>query len=103
MNIDRSPLTRGHRSLYRHNKFYPGDAAYNLTNLTLIQGPLDVDRLRMAMESVIDSSDALRTDFIEEAGVAYCQVDRSRNPQCRLVYRPEGTSEEEVIREIHSS
>lgn len=103
MVIDRVPLTRGQQSLYRHHKFYPGDAAYNLTNLALIRGPLDADRLRIAMESVLDGSDAFKADFVEEAGVAYCHIDRRRRAQCRLVYRPEGTSEEEFIREVHSS
>jgi amino acid adenylation domain-containing protein len=103
MSIDRVPLTTGQRSLYRHHKFHPGDTAYNLTNLTLISGPLDVARFTTALESAVDASDSLRMDFVEEAGVAYGRVDRRRGPQLRLVNRPQGMSEEEFIGEIHSA
>ena len=102
MMIERSPLTRSQHSLYRHNKFYPGDTAYNLTYLTLVSGRLDVERLRTAMDSVVDSSDTFKLDFVEEAGTAYRRVDHRRRPQVTVVNRPEGVPQEEYVREIHA-
>ncbi|PWT87444.1 MAG: hypothetical protein C5B54_12340, partial [Acidobacteria bacterium] len=76
--------------------------AYNLTFLTLISGRLDVERLRIALDSVVDSTDIFKMDFLEEAGTAYCRIDRRRRSPVTVVHRPEGVSEQEFIREIHS-
>ncbi|MDT8999133.1 amino acid adenylation domain-containing protein [Paucibacter sp. APW11] len=88
------PLNAGQRSLYRHQQFYPGDSAYNLTTLTHIQGPLDVALLEQALQQVLNGADCFKSDFVERDGQPWQRIDTDREVRIQVLHRAAGLSVE---------
>jgi amino acid adenylation domain-containing protein len=81
------PMTVGQRSLYQHHRFYPNDTAYNLTFLTHIKGPLDVERLVAAIEGVVNDNDTFKVDFVERNQTPVQRLDRTRTTTVEIIER----------------
>ena len=62
------PLSFAQERLWLIHRMDPGSAAYNVPLFSRIDGPLDVEALRLALETVVHRHEALRTVFREEGG-----------------------------------
>jgi amino acid adenylation domain-containing protein len=95
-------LTLGQRGLYRHHRLYPNDTSYNLTYLTKIEGPLDAQKLRAVIESVLEDNHAFKIHFIDTDGrIAEC-LDSARAPTVGHIERAADMSEEEFERQVYA-
>ncbi len=56
-------LSFGQQRIWRLSRLAPGSAAYNIDSSYRLRGPVRVDSLRAALESVIRRNEALRTVF----------------------------------------
>ncbi len=63
-----APLSYGQRALWYLHRLAPESGAYNLAVALRIRGPLDADRLRAALQGLVDRHPALRTAFPVEGG-----------------------------------
>jgi non-ribosomal peptide synthase protein (TIGR01720 family) len=62
------PLSSAQERLWLLDRLDPGDPTYNLAFGVRITGPLDPDRLRQAIATVVRRHDALRTRFVVADG-----------------------------------
>lgn len=62
------PLSRAQEALWVASEMSPGSAAYNMAAAFLIEGPLDLSRLRDALIEVARRHRILSSVFVEEAG-----------------------------------
>ena len=99
---DLVPLLKTQRNLARHQKYHPGDTAFNLTFLTKISGPLDVDRLERVLRAVSSETEAFKVDFPEIGGTSFQRSDETRQPAVALFRRPESVTEDEFVRGIYA-
>ncbi|MEO7583965.1 MAG: amino acid adenylation domain-containing protein [Ferruginibacter sp.] len=59
------PLSHAQKRFWILSHFKDGSAAYNVSNVFLIEGKLNVDAFKRALDSVIERHEILRTVFIE--------------------------------------
>lgn len=64
-------LTPMQQSLWLAYQFEPESTAYNLPMFLSLDGPLDVERLVLCLESLVERHEALRTRFFLRDGVPY--------------------------------
>ncbi len=62
----RNPLSYAQQRLWFLDKWEPGSPLYNLPTAARIRGPLDIERLRSALNEIVRRHEILRTTFIEE-------------------------------------
>ncbi|WP_433056617.1 condensation domain-containing protein [Dactylosporangium sp. CS-033363] len=74
-----APLAPAQLRLWFLQVLEPDDAAYNMALVYNLTGPLDVERLRRALELVVERHDTLRTRFFEADGEPL-QVVTARRP-----------------------
>ncbi|GAB3830829.1 hypothetical protein GCM10027610_019880 [Dactylosporangium cerinum] len=60
-----APLSIGQQRLWFLHQLDPTDAAYNMNLTYRLRGPVDVDRLRTALGTLVDRHETLRTRFLE--------------------------------------
>lgn len=99
---DLVPLRKTQRNLARHQQYHPGDTAFNLTFLTKISGPLDVERLVHTLQSMSSETEAFKVDFPEIGGTSFKRVERTRQPSVTLFRRPDDVAEDEFVRRIYA-
>ena len=95
-------LCKTQRSLARHQSYYPGDTAFNLTFLTRVTGPVDVERLHGALLSISRAHRTFRTDFVEQGGAFSKRVVSEREPQVPLLTRAPHIPQEEFVRGVQA-
>ena len=78
-----SNLTRSQLMIWTGQQLSPGVPLYNMSFRFDLHGDLDIDSFNAAFQILIDRCDALRTVFIEQAGVPMQHV------QPRISYQPE--------------
>ncbi len=71
---ERIPLTSGQRRLWLMDQFSPGLIAYNSPMGMWLHGPLDVESLRGALQSLVDRHEGLRTVYRAQAGQPYQEI-----------------------------
>ena len=69
------PLSRGQQRLWFLSRLEPESPAFNLALGLKIEGDLDIDILREAINTVIERHEPLRTTFIEENGDAKAVIN----------------------------
>src|SRR5687768_6055980 len=57
------------------HELHPGVPVCNEAVVLWLEGPLDRDRLRAALDRIVEEHDALRTRFVQRAGVLYAEVE----------------------------
>jgi amino acid adenylation domain-containing protein len=62
------PLSFGQQRLWFLDKFAPGEPVYSIPMAFRLRGPLDVDRLRSALNTVVTRHASLRTTFPDQGG-----------------------------------
>ncbi|WP_039932372.1 hybrid non-ribosomal peptide synthetase/type I polyketide synthase [Streptomyces viridochromogenes] len=93
----RLPLTPAQRRIWFLEQLHPGTAMYHEPKAIRLDGPLDVEALRWALDRVADRHPALRTVFGHTDGVPYQEI-RDRAPlDCPLVDHT-GSTEAEALR-----
>ncbi|GAA3457939.1 non-ribosomal peptide synthetase [Dactylosporangium matsuzakiense] len=78
-----APLSPAQLRLWFLQVLQPDDAAYNMTLVYRLRGPLDPHRLRSALETVVERHGTLRTRFFERDGEP-AQVVTDRRPVLEL-------------------
>ncbi len=63
-----APLSFEQEMLWRIEQTIPDRSTYNVPRAMRIRGPLDVERLRAALDALVVRHDVLRTRFVERAG-----------------------------------
>lgn len=71
---ERIPLSAGQRRLWLLDRFSPGLVAYNMAQGLWLEGPLDVECLQVAAQSLVDRHEVLRTIYRSEAGLAWQEI-----------------------------
>ncbi|KMS72083.1 amino acid adenylation protein [Streptomyces viridochromogenes] len=95
----REPLSPAQRRIWFLEQLHPGTSMYHEPKAIRLDGPLDVEALRQALQSVVDRHEALRTVFRQHDGVPYREVlDRVRL-DCSVDDHT-GASEEEALRAV---
>ncbi|MCS7482453.1 non-ribosomal peptide synthetase [Umezawaea endophytica] len=79
------PLSGAQQRLWFLTQVDPTAVAYNLSVALRVRGPLDVARLRGALDDVVARHEALRTTFHATAGVPYQEVRPSAPVDLRTV------------------
>lgn len=82
---DEGALSYAQRGLWFLDRLQGQDATYNITTALRLDGVLDVDRLRACLARLVDRHAALRTRFVEDAGVPRRVVDADVADAMRLV------------------
>ncbi|HEX6098724.1 MAG TPA: condensation domain-containing protein, partial [Thermoanaerobaculia bacterium] len=72
--LDRLPLSFAQERLWFIHQLEPGSAAYNVPASVIVEGELDVDRLRAAFDLIIARHENLRTVFPNHDGRAHQQI-----------------------------
>ncbi|HET9182779.1 MAG TPA: amino acid adenylation domain-containing protein [Candidatus Angelobacter sp.] len=65
---ERVPLSYSQRRLWFINELQGASTEYNMPEALRLRGPLDVDALRRAIQTIVDRHEILRTHFQEEQG-----------------------------------
>lgn len=65
---DEHALSRGQQALWFLYRLAPESTAYNIYGTLRVRGPLDLDAVQSAMQTLVDRHAALRTTFHEEDG-----------------------------------
>ncbi|MDB4970229.1 MAG: tycC2 [Myxococcales bacterium] len=65
---DALPLSFAQQRLWFLDQLEPGSAAYNIPAALRMHGPLDVEALRRAIETIVARHEVLRTTFVAEDG-----------------------------------
>jgi hypothetical protein len=81
IDSDAGPLSPGQESLWLASQLAGDGAPYHLAVGFDILGPLDVDRLRHALELLVDGHESLRTRIVAGIGSQPEQVVRGRAPE----------------------
>jgi amino acid adenylation domain-containing protein len=68
------PLSYGQRSLWSLHQLNPESAAYNIAGAVRIRGPLDIEAMRSAFQTLTHRHAALRTRFAAVDGQPFQQV-----------------------------
>ncbi len=64
------PLSFSQQRLWFLDQLEPGTATYNLSKIVRLKGNLEVEKLRSALQSIVDRHEILRTSFVSENGQA---------------------------------
>ncbi|SES27119.1 nonribosomal peptide synthetase protein BlmVI [Lentzea xinjiangensis] len=91
------PLSEGQQALWFEHELDPHGAAYVLSRVLRIDGPLDVAVLGRALDALVARHPALRTSFPVEQGRPWCRVDRT-GPGLRVVDATADTDDELAAR-----
>ncbi|HET9382615.1 MAG TPA: amino acid adenylation domain-containing protein [Streptomyces sp.] len=95
----REPLSPAQRRIWFTEHLHPGTSMYHEPKAIRLDGPLNVEALRGALQSVADRHEALRTVFGQQDGVPHREVlDRVRL-DCPVDDHT-GASEEEALRAV---
>ena len=92
----RAPLSFAQQRLWFLDQLEPGSSTYNVPRALRLDGALDADALRRALEEIVDRHESLRTVFRSEAGELWQAVEGSRSvplPLTDLSELPEGAAE----------
>ncbi len=73
----RFPLTHGQQALWFIQRLAPESSAYNLADAIRILGPLNIDAMRQAMQTLIDRHSLFRTTIHDDDGAPYQVVHNS--------------------------
>ncbi|MEV8437257.1 amino acid adenylation domain-containing protein [Actinosynnema sp. NPDC051121] len=93
----RFPASSGQRRLWLVDQLLPASPVYNIGWRIRVDGPLDVEALRVALNALVARHDALRTRFAAEDGVPVQVVSRaSAVPLVRLSGDVDAVVREEV-------
>ena len=79
-----SELSSMQERLWFLAQMYPRSAVYNLPNARRMRGPLDVEALRTALETIVERHEILRTTFQERGGQPF-QVVNDANLDFKFV------------------
>jgi amino acid adenylation domain-containing protein len=63
------PLSPSQRGAWMREQIHPGNLFYNVFRTLRFTGPLDVERLRQALQAIVDRHDILRATFTTRDGV----------------------------------
>ncbi len=98
------PLTPNQTRLYNFQTAYPNDPAYRLTFLYKITGNLDIYRLKKVLETVCDSIDAFKVDFVEVNNNIYQRYSDEKKHQFEVICRDANNSpaqfHEQIIKQV---
>ncbi|WP_162958555.1 non-ribosomal peptide synthetase [Nocardia yunnanensis] len=87
MTVRRRSITSAQRKLHTQQILFPEDPAFNVGFLLRIQGDIDIDRLRAALDNVARGAEPLNEYFVEYDGVVHAEYDpglRYRTPLTEL-------------------
>ncbi|MFJ5676395.1 amino acid adenylation domain-containing protein [Streptomyces sp. NPDC093097] len=94
---DRLPLTANQEALWFEHESDPRGAAYHLSRVLRLDGPLDVPALDRALRALTARHPALRTRFPVHGGRPWCQVE-PEGPRLRVVEVPTERDEDLTAR-----
>ncbi|MEU2764500.1 amino acid adenylation domain-containing protein [Streptomyces sp. NPDC007094] len=95
----REPLSPAQRRIWFLEQLHPGTSMYHEPKAIRLAGPLNVEALRGALQSVTDRHEALRTVFRQQDGVPYREVLDQMRLDCSMDDHT-GASEEEALRAV---
>ncbi len=81
----RQPLSRGQQALWFIQRLAPEGTAYNMVDAVRVRGPLDLNALRRAVQSLVDRHSVFRTTFPDEGGQPYVLVQDHVEADVRVV------------------
>src|SRR6185503_8717071 len=64
----KAPLSFAQQRLWFLDQLDPANASYNITRAVRLEGPLDLQDLRRALNAIIARHESLRTNFISVEG-----------------------------------
>ncbi|MET7637589.1 MupA/Atu3671 family FMN-dependent luciferase-like monooxygenase [Streptomyces sp. NPDC005438] len=97
---DSAPLTPGQRQLWFDSRMHPGRTTYNEPLALRLDGPVDVNALRRALNALVDRHEALRTVFREVDGTPRQLVQPPGAPAEFLVRDHRDTPEADLLEEV---
>ncbi|MCC9308103.1 amino acid adenylation domain-containing protein [Kitasatospora sp. RB6PN24] len=74
LRADRAPVSGLQRGLWFLDQLSPGSAAYNITWVLDLDGPVDPAPLQQALDAILARHEVLRTTFAVDRGKPYQQV-----------------------------
>ncbi|MFF1297267.1 MULTISPECIES: MupA/Atu3671 family FMN-dependent luciferase-like monooxygenase [unclassified Streptomyces] len=95
----REPLSPSQRRIWFMEQLHPGTSMYHEPKAIRLDGPLNVEALSGALQSVADRHEALRTVFRQQDGVPYREVLDQVRLDCP-VNDHIGASEEEALQAV---
>ena len=75
----RLPVSFAQKQLWFLEKFYPGQATYNIPIGLLLKGSLDIDALTTSVNELVLRHETLRTTFVDEGGVLAGEMQENIN------------------------
>ncbi|MGE4336565.1 MAG: condensation domain-containing protein, partial [Pigmentiphaga sp.] len=69
-----APLTEAQLGLWYAQRLDPSNPVFNIGHYTEIEGTLDVERFRQAVDTALREADALAMRVVEDETGAPCQV-----------------------------
>src|SRR5437667_3712213 len=101
--LDVRPLPFGQRSLWLLWQIAPDAAAYNMSYVGRIRGPIDSGRLAASLDVLVDRHEVLRTVYAEYQGEPRAIVARAGATDCSLkAATRRDVNETAVLREIEA-
>jgi len=92
------PLSYAQEGLWFMEQFAPGTAAYTIPLVLRLRGPLDVDRLQSAFDTVVARHEILRTRFPADAGGRpRVEVAESGKVELRRLSAPDETGARDLV------
>jgi len=95
-----APLSYNQQGLWVLNQFMPGESVYHTPTAVRLTGPLNVDALQNALQSIVNRHDALRTVFkiVDGVPVQVIQDVELKTPLVDLTEMWEDQREGEALR-----
>jgi len=97
-DFDPRQVSLAQRNFFLHKRLHPGESFPNSSICFQVTGELDVQRLEMALEKVIEMHDGLRTAFFLERGQVVRQVCEKAALSLTLVRSEREDIDEEINR-----
>ncbi|MEV4331745.1 amino acid adenylation domain-containing protein [Streptomyces sp. NPDC049597] len=98
----RTPLSPAQRRIWFLEQLHPGTSMYHEPKAVRLEGPLNAEALRWALQKVCDRHPALRTVFREADGVPYQEVLSDVRLDCPVADHT-GDTEEAALRAAMAS
>ncbi|PLX74210.1 MAG: hypothetical protein C0614_12140 [Desulfuromonas sp.] len=93
------PLTEGQKGLWLHQQLSKDSCAYNTLGSYQLEGPLDLNALKRALDALVDRHASLRTRFLTESGEPRQQVCASGAAPLEIVELGEQPNAEQKLKE----
>ncbi|MEC0494506.1 non-ribosomal peptide synthetase [Bacillus glycinifermentans] len=94
------PVSSAQKRMYVLHHLEKNGTGYNMPSVFMMEGDLDIERLKRALQALVDRHESLRTSFAEIDGSPVQKVHDKADIELKVTLVQEGEAEKEISRFI---